>query len=251
MRPISEARLRANRANAARSTGPKTPQGKARAASNSLRHGFLAEQILVGFEDPENFKAIFDSIVERFQPVDPFELNLVEELTACYWRIRRAWSFETYCLSGALARQPGRAQGPRMDAALTELAAGPKLALIHRYEARNHAMYHRALKSLLALRAERHALNTPTTAPVLCVDDFPGPDSPLVFAQPEPAPPELPNEPKTPSASNESVPGNAPAQPAARPHNPAGRIPPPLPATAEGPLPEHDGESDTILPPAA
>ena len=37
---ISERRLRANRANSRRSTGPKTVAGRATAARNSRRHGF-------------------------------------------------------------------------------------------------------------------------------------------------------------------------------------------------------------------
>ena len=50
MLPISEKRLAANRANAAHSTGPTTPEGKARAAKNAVRHGLLAKQIPTGGE---------------------------------------------------------------------------------------------------------------------------------------------------------------------------------------------------------
>src|SRR5436190_16408178 len=38
-RPCSEAQLRANRANAQMSTGPRTPEGKARACLNNYQHG--------------------------------------------------------------------------------------------------------------------------------------------------------------------------------------------------------------------
>jgi hypothetical protein len=45
--PISPKRLAANRANAARSTGPRTPQGKARSAANSRRHRFWSDRFAV------------------------------------------------------------------------------------------------------------------------------------------------------------------------------------------------------------
>jgi len=45
-RPISERRLRANRLNALRSTGPRTAAGKARSRSNAVRHGLLSETLL-------------------------------------------------------------------------------------------------------------------------------------------------------------------------------------------------------------
>ena len=45
-KPISEKRLAANRANAARSTGPRTPEGKARSAQNR-KHGFTPSTFAV------------------------------------------------------------------------------------------------------------------------------------------------------------------------------------------------------------
>jgi hypothetical protein len=42
-RPVSEAKLAANRANAKRSTGPKSADGKSHSAANAVTHGLLAE----------------------------------------------------------------------------------------------------------------------------------------------------------------------------------------------------------------
>ncbi len=41
-RPVSKRRLAANRQNARKSTGPRTPTGKARSARNSLKHALLS-----------------------------------------------------------------------------------------------------------------------------------------------------------------------------------------------------------------
>jgi len=41
-RPISERKLQANRANAKRSTGPRTEAGKAASRRNALKHGILS-----------------------------------------------------------------------------------------------------------------------------------------------------------------------------------------------------------------
>jgi hypothetical protein len=45
--PASEARILANRANAARSTGPKTPEGKEQSRRNGLKHGMTGQGIVI------------------------------------------------------------------------------------------------------------------------------------------------------------------------------------------------------------
>ena len=48
----SDAQIEANRANAQKSTGPRTAEGKAKVAPNAIKHGLLAEQVVVKDEAP-------------------------------------------------------------------------------------------------------------------------------------------------------------------------------------------------------
>jgi hypothetical protein len=52
----SEAQVTANRLNAAKSTGPRTPQGKEIVAQNALKHGLLARRDVIAGEDQEEIE---------------------------------------------------------------------------------------------------------------------------------------------------------------------------------------------------
>ncbi|MBN1816542.1 MAG: hypothetical protein JW828_04230 [Sedimentisphaerales bacterium] len=95
---VSQKQLLANRKNALQSTGPRTPEGKARAARNSLKHGLLAKEVVItegeGAEDPQAFTALLEDLLEQFQPIGSLEEILVEKIAVCYWRLRRAQRYE-------------------------------------------------------------------------------------------------------------------------------------------------------------
>ncbi len=84
----------ANRRNAAKSTGPRTKSGKARSRRNALKHGLSAEQVVMLGEDPAAFEALRDDLYTHYQPADPVAENLVEQVAACIWRLRRVPEIE-------------------------------------------------------------------------------------------------------------------------------------------------------------
>ena len=49
------AQRKANRQNAKKSTGPRTPEGKARSSQNALKHGLLARDAVMADEDPAEY----------------------------------------------------------------------------------------------------------------------------------------------------------------------------------------------------
>ena len=86
---VSRRQLEANRSNAKRSTGPKTGLGKARAARNSLRHGLMSRQIVIGDEDPRQFEELRRGLEGDFKLGTTIETELVELLAGQLWRLRR------------------------------------------------------------------------------------------------------------------------------------------------------------------
>jgi hypothetical protein len=85
----------ASRRNGAKSRGPKTPEGKARASRNALKHGLTAERWIVLYdEDTKAFDALLEAWETRFAPADDTEAVLVRRLAEADWRLRRATRLE-------------------------------------------------------------------------------------------------------------------------------------------------------------
>ena len=90
----TEKQITANRRNAAKSTGPKTFEGKKVARLNAMKHGLQADQVLIPGENPEEFEALLSSLEEYYNPVGPVENVLVERIAYCTWRLRRLSQIE-------------------------------------------------------------------------------------------------------------------------------------------------------------
>src|SRR5215213_8738251 len=85
----SEKQVKANRQNALKSTGPKTPEGKAAVRLNAVRHGLLSRETLLPGEDEEALRELGERLRDELQPVGELENLLVERIIASYWRLRR------------------------------------------------------------------------------------------------------------------------------------------------------------------
>ena len=91
----STARADANRRNAQRSTGPKSPEGKARASMNALKHGLTAESAVLPDEDPEQYDALVRHWSEFYATDDPAEMAMVERAVSSKWKLDRCTRAET------------------------------------------------------------------------------------------------------------------------------------------------------------
>lgn len=92
----SDRQRAANRANSRRSTGPRTPGGKAAVRLNGLRHGLLtrATVVLPG-ENARAFADLRTDVCADLAPVGPIESFLADRVVNAMWRLLRLERVET------------------------------------------------------------------------------------------------------------------------------------------------------------
>ena len=95
----SEKQEQANAQNAQLSTGPVTTEGKAVVATNAVKHGIFARDLVInagdGREDEMEYHELLDELKKDLAPVGRMEMLLVEKIAVNYWRLRRLVRFET------------------------------------------------------------------------------------------------------------------------------------------------------------
>ncbi|HZM06556.1 MAG TPA: hypothetical protein VFC44_26440 [Candidatus Saccharimonadales bacterium] len=95
----SPEQLDANRRNAQKSTGPKTPEGRAVSKMNALKHGIFSKEVLVrGLNIKENsrdLEGLYERFWQQYSPVGPVEEMLVDQIITAHWRLRRALRAES------------------------------------------------------------------------------------------------------------------------------------------------------------
>jgi hypothetical protein len=87
-------KVAANHANAAKSTGPRTEEGKARVAENSLTHGLRSSSVVMPWESQEEFDDFSQRMLACLGPADELERMLAERVVVEAWRVRRAGAYE-------------------------------------------------------------------------------------------------------------------------------------------------------------
>ena len=76
MSKVSEANIAANRANAKRSTGPRTPEGKARSSQNARKHIFHPTSFpVVRLEEIDEIDRLRADAIVAYQPANSQETS--------------------------------------------------------------------------------------------------------------------------------------------------------------------------------
>jgi hypothetical protein len=155
----TERQIKANRANALKCIGPKTPEGKRISSKNAALPGLISGSIVLKGESMRRYNALAAALILQFQPRNSAETFLVQTMTAARWRLLRTWGIQTAGFELEMAKtreKSGDAAGSgAVLAAVTFRALADNsrvLALQHRLEVSYGRQYNQALAMLLKLR---------------------------------------------------------------------------------------------------
>lgn len=158
---LTEARLEANRRNAALSTGPRTEEGKNRSKLNAMRHGLTAQVVVMPEEDLQRYQAFGQGFFTDWTPANTTETQLVQTLIDTQWRLNRARANENSFFAlghfGTAANiDPG---DPEIHAALTAarmlLDRSRDFDNLSKHEQRLTRIFQSTIKLLRELQVER------------------------------------------------------------------------------------------------
>ena len=115
----SAAQVFANRSNAQKSTGPRTPEGKEKASQNALTHGLFSREAVIRGEDEDEFELHRERLLGQLNPVGLLEEILAERVIDLAWRLQRAVQDQSEAFAALYEQQTAGAEEPGNAALLS------------------------------------------------------------------------------------------------------------------------------------
>ena len=148
------AQINANRANAQKSTGPRSAEGKSVSRFNALKHGIDAASIVIPGEDPADYDALVAAYHRDFRPESPSETFHVDTMVRADWQKRRLQGVEADLHRTLLADTPGASLAAAL---LSDSPAAKLLARVQRQIAAFERTWYRANTELRRARRQAEA----------------------------------------------------------------------------------------------
>ena len=162
----TEEQIRASRENAKKSTGPRTPEGKARSSKNALKHGLLAQDSVIPGEDPAEFDRHLTTYGDTYLPRNCIEKELVRQIADAAWRMQRLTRIEATIITAAIERIRTYQQKVRRDRmreghegdlqllGASMISGTQFLNDLGRYDAHLNRRFYRAVELMMKIRKE-------------------------------------------------------------------------------------------------
>ncbi len=156
------AQINANRANAQKSTGPRSVEGKSASRFNALKHGMDAASIVIPGEDPEVYRSLVAQYLIEYGPESASESFHVDTMIRADWQKRRLEAVEADLFRTIMTESPDNSLAAVL---LAETPAAKLLLRIQRQIAAFERTWHRANTEFRRARAEGETAPACTSGP--------------------------------------------------------------------------------------
>ncbi len=200
--PASVARIEANRANAARSTGPRTAEGKEASRANAYKHGLTGSGVVVAAPEAAEVERRVIAYEAELRPSGEVGCALVRLAATMSLRMERCAEREEAALAARIREAEANFVAPAgVDAPeatwlreearrLAYFDPSKEAALARKYETAAQRSFFRAIKELRTV--ERQAKAAPDVEPLASFTPAAKPKPPATAPRVEPAPPTPP-----------------------------------------------------------
>jgi len=130
----TDKQIEANRKNAKKSTGPRTEEGKAKAAQNARKHGLTSRRMVLADEDAAEFEQLRRNLHAELAPETQLETLIVNRIAAVQWRLARVPALEAELMDRLRYDMLTEDQGLGGAWSLDSGPYGGALARLARYE---------------------------------------------------------------------------------------------------------------------
>ena len=144
--PISEAQLAANRANAQKSCGPTSCEGKAKSCLNAVKTGLTGHTVLLTTDDATVYQQHLHRNFLEFTPATDRERSLVQLIADAEWRLLRIHPLEASLW--ALGRLTFEAEFSHHDETNRESLLQGKIYPTYKKDLANLALQERRITNL-------------------------------------------------------------------------------------------------------
>jgi len=163
----TSAQTRANQQNAAHSTGPSSPEGKAASSRNATSHGLTGHFAVLPHEDLEGFERMHDDYVRTFTPRNDHQYFLVSRMVESRWKLSRLTRMEAALVQQMVTQDPENTNPDAVIVAAMLAGSANAYASLQRYAAAAERSYYKAKHELERDRARDAKLEPPAPPAVV------------------------------------------------------------------------------------
>jgi len=182
-------------------TGPRSEAGKAISSRNALKHGVYSKARILPGEDPAELDQLTADYYHHFNPANPPERKLVDDLIHAEWLLRRLNRIDTEILEKGM--EPNYKGEPRSAGEAFTNFSQTETRLQRRIDSTDR-LYRRSLDQLRQLQKDRPAVPSgPVETTETLIESISEPVKDFVSSTPEitsgrppgPSPQNKPQEP--------------------------------------------------------